>query len=341
MTTQQSREITPINAVCEQISLREDKFKDALPPHVDPKKFTRVAITAIQNTPDLQAIASQSPAARNSIYTACARAAADGLMPDGREGAIVAFNRKVSGKGQPDKWEKHAQWMPMVEGLRKMVRNSGEIANISVQVVRDKDSFDYQLGDQEYIIHKPALKARGAIVGAYSIATLKSGEKSREYMDVEEIEAVRTRSKSKDTGPWKTDYSEMCRKTVFRRHYKSLPKSTDLDKVIENDDDYSDPSIAVHEANQPAAPAKNYDQNTGEVFTQEQETTPAPKPRKASRASAAATMKQADVVEETAPAPKKQLAYRRSDTQPAPQVIEEEVNFEDDGGYHEEEGDVV
>lgn len=235
--------VSIVDTVYQALDHMQPKFAAALPTHVDPKKFTRVAITAIQHSPDLQDIARQSPAARQSIYNACSRAAADGLMPDGREGAIVAFNRKVG----ENKYEKHAQWMPMVEGLRKMVRNSGEITNLSVQVVHENDQFDYQLGDQEFIIHKPALKGRGKIIGAYSIATLKDGEKSREFMDIDQIEAIKARSKTAKFGPWVTDYSEMARKTVFRRHYKSLPKSTDLDKIIEHDDEFTDaPTPTAH-----------------------------------------------------------------------------------------------
>lgn len=348
-----AKPVTFVEQVCNNITVSEKLLHAALPPHIDVKKFMRVAITAIQHSPDLQRIANASPAARASIHTACSKAAADGLLPDGREGAIVAFNKKVSPKGAPDKWEPHAQWMPMVEGLRKMVRNSGDISTISVQVVHEKDLFDYELGDHEFLKHKPALKARGPIIGAYSIAKLKDGEVSREYMDIEQIQAVRERSKSKDSGPWKTDFSEMCRKTVFRRHYKSLPKSTDLDNVIDNDDDFGDPSVSAYEASRPAPVKREIGHNpeTGEVdFENTVENQPAAKPAaKRTSSRAAAAMKQADAVEvKGQPAEKK--TYTRGDSQPQNQAAEE-VNFDGDdgrqhqeqqsGGYEEEEMDVV
>ena len=72
------------------------------------------------------------------------------------------------------------------------------------------------------------------------MATLKSGEVSREVMSIDEIEAIRKRSRAANTGPWVTDYSEMARKTVARRHSKVLPMSTDLDDVIRRDDDLYD-----------------------------------------------------------------------------------------------------
>lgn len=303
--------VSIVDTVYQALDHMQPKFAAALPTHVDSKKFTRVAITAIQHSTDLQDIAKQSPAARQSIYNACSRAAADGLMPDGREGAIVAFNRKVG----DNKYEKHAQWMPMVEGLRKMVRNSGEITNLSVQVVHENDHFDYQLGDQEFIVHKPALKSRGKIIGAYSIATLKDGEKSREFMDIDQIEAIKARSKTANFGPWKTDYSEMARKTVFRRHYKSLPKSTDLDKIIEHDDEMVDLSL-------PAQPVFNNE--TSQIQAVEQVTTTQTKPRQ-SRAKTA--MKQAE-------------EHKASQT-----IEHEEIPFDEEGvndvAADEQEEDIV
>jgi recombination protein RecT len=106
----------------------------------------------------------------------------------------------------------------MIAGLRKKVRNSGEIATWDAQVVHEKDHFEFELGDDPYIKHKPFMGGnRGKVIAAYSVATLKTGEKSREVMTVEQIERVRAMSKAKDRGPWVDHYEEMCRKTVARQ----------------------------------------------------------------------------------------------------------------------------
>lgn len=213
-----SQQITVFDQVRNQIDKMGPQFKAALPAHVDVKKFQRVAMTAIQQSPALL------DADRRTLFGACMRAAQDGLLPDGREGAIVTF------KGQ-------AQWMPMVAGIMKKVRNSGEISTWSVQVVKANDEFDFQLGDEEKIVHKPALTERGDTIGAYSIVTMKDGEKSREWMSIEEINRIRQRSRSGNSGPWNTDFDEMAKKTVVRRHAKRLPMSTDLDEFIRQDDE--------------------------------------------------------------------------------------------------------
>ena len=192
----------------------------------------RVVNTAVQMNPTIL------DATPRSIFNAAMKAATDGLLPDGREGAIVPYNMKIKGKnGAKDAWVVEVQWMPMIAGLRKKVRNSGEIATWDAQVVYERDDFDYALGDEPYLHHKPFLGFdRGKIIAAYSVATLKSGEKSREVMSIGEINAIRARSKSSEKGPWVTDFAEMCRKTVARRHSKVLPMSTDLDDLIRQDD---------------------------------------------------------------------------------------------------------
>ena len=57
-------------------------------------------------------------------------------------------------------------------------------------------------------------------------------------MSTEEIEAIRKRSPAGDSGPWQSDWSEMAKKTVFRRLSKSLPLSPKTRDAIEVDQNY-------------------------------------------------------------------------------------------------------
>jgi recombination protein RecT len=219
-----------------QLKEREGQFLAALPSQIPVERFIRVILTAIQNNPKLR------EADRDSLWNAAMRAAQDGLLPDGRDGALVIFNTK-EGKDTNgrDLWIAKVQWMPMIGGLRKKVRNSGEIKDWNAQVVHAKDHFEFELGDTPFIKHKPYMDGDpGAVIAAYSIAQFKSGELSREVMTRAQIEKVRSVSRSKDKGPWVDWYDEMCRKTVARRHSKSLPMSSDLDDLIRRDDDLYD-----------------------------------------------------------------------------------------------------
>lgn len=208
------------------------QFKAALPPHVPVERFVRVVLTAVNGSPEL------AQADRRSLFEAAMKAAQDGLLPDGRDAAFVVFNtRGGSGKEAIRK----VQYLPMIWGIVKKVRNSGELLSIAANVVYSGDTFDYTLGDNERIEHKPALVNRGKPICAYAIARTKDGAVYREVMTEAEIDAVRGVSRAGDAGPWGGPFRlEMWRKTVLRRLAKRLPMSTDLETVIERDDDMYD-----------------------------------------------------------------------------------------------------
>jgi recombination protein RecT len=213
----------------EYMDARMLTLAEALPPHISVLQFKSVVITALQRKIDVLRCTPQS------LWNACILAAQDGLLPDGREGAIVPYGQNAVGKKQAD----IATWMPMVEGLRKKARNSGLIASWEVNVVYAKDTFKVSLGDSSSIIHEPYFGAdeRGPVIGAYSIATLTDGTKMRDVMTIREIEKIRSKSRA-GNGPWNDPifFPEMCRKTMARRHYKQLPHSSELDHTIEHDD---------------------------------------------------------------------------------------------------------
>lgn len=226
----------PLVAMKGYIDQRVGELQFALPPHISPDRFTRVVMTALQQKPDLL------KCTRQSLWNACLRAAQDGLLPDGREGAIAPYGESTNGKRSAE----IATWMPMIEGLRKKARNSGAIRDWYVEIVYAGDEFDYQKGDSPHLHHRPVppsqrIKGAGVhgIVAAYSIAVYPDGSKSApEVMWVEEIEAIRSKSKAQK-GPWSDPvfYSEMAKKTVARRHYKALPHSSDLDDIMQRDDE--------------------------------------------------------------------------------------------------------
>ncbi|MGR3179801.1 MAG: recombinase RecT [Candidatus Anammoxibacter sp.] len=212
--------------VIDSVRNMEGEFKAALPSHIPSERFTRNAVTVLNSSPELL----EGDVDKRSLFGSIMKAAQHGLIVDGREAALISFKNKKTGM-------RVVQYIPMVEGMMKLVRNSGDISVMSIQVVKENDSFDYELGDNEHMLHKPALTNRGKTIGAYSIVTFKDGGKSREWMDLDQINAIMNR-KSYPNPIWKTDYDEMCRKTVFRRHFKRLPKSSDLDidEVMSHDD---------------------------------------------------------------------------------------------------------
>ena len=220
----------------------------ALPSHIKPERFARVVLTVAQQTPDLLS------ADRRSLFGACLKCASDGLIPDGREAALVIFNtkRKVDGR---DVWVKAVQYMPMMAGMLKRIRNSAEIASVQAHIIYENDTFLIRRGLTDTLEHTPLFPGeRGKAVGAYAVAKFKDGSDPQfEVMDLAQIEAVAKISRSRDKqgqayGPWKDHWDEMARKTVFRRLAKWLPMDADTETVMRRDDeggqiDHSSPTI--------------------------------------------------------------------------------------------------
>lgn len=243
----ETKALAPIDELKGSLSKMSDQFKLALPPHIPVERFVRVMQTAISQNPDLIA------ADRTSLFAAAMKAAQEGLLPDGKESAIVTFNVNVGTKQAP-KWIKKAQFMPMIAGILKKVRNSGELAMITSNVIYKNDEFKYWVDqDGEHLIHTPLLFGeRGEKIGVHAFAKTKDGAVYIEVLRASQVEDIKNVSKSKDSGPWASAFEdEMWRKSALRRLAKRLPMSTDIEMVIRSDDELFDPPETVSE---PTAP---------------------------------------------------------------------------------------
>jgi recombination protein RecT len=245
-------QIAPISIIRANLEHEVPDIARMLPPDVDPERFKAVVITAIQTNPDL------SDCDRDSLWVACRKAAQDGLLPDGREGAIIArWNNKAGCQ--------LATWQPMTFGILKKAKQKGAVSAIRAVVVYEGEKFEVYEGDEDRIVHVRDVDAPGNAKprAVYAIATLKDGNREREVMSWAQIEQVRASSTSPKKGPWVTWTEEMARKTVLRRLAKRLPSlDDDTRRVIERVDDLYDfgkpaeaaPALPPAQEQQPEAP---------------------------------------------------------------------------------------
>lgn len=212
-------------------------FAAVLPPNISVDHFKRMVVTALNINPAL------ANADRRTLFNSCVKCASDGLLPDGREAALVVYKTKVKDAQGRERWIEAVQFMPMVAGIRKRLRNSGEVDSATAEVVYRRDRFKYALGDQAFIEHEPPSldEDRGDPVGAYAIIKLTSGETIREVMGIKEIERARSVSRAKDKSPWVEWWGEMARKTVLRRAAKAAPQASVLEKLLMRDDEIDEP----------------------------------------------------------------------------------------------------
>lgn len=200
------------------------QLAETLPKHIDPDAFARTIQTALQVQPELLEC---SP---RSLMISCMKAATDGLILDGREAALIVRNVKVGGKDSKQ-WEKQATYQPMVQGLMKLARNSGEIVSIVSHVVYENDKFTYVLGDDERIEHEPASldQEQGKPIAVYAIVKLKDGTSVREVMRASAV--MNIAGQGKNDYQYKPEsgknFAEWWRKTAIRRITKYIPRSSD------------------------------------------------------------------------------------------------------------------
>ena len=78
----------PMVVLRERLQAREAELRAALT-DITPEQFIRAVMTSAAINPDI--LACNCP----SLWTACMRACRDGLLPDGVDGAIVAYKDKA------------------------------------------------------------------------------------------------------------------------------------------------------------------------------------------------------------------------------------------------------
>lgn len=198
-----------------------DQFRSAvqlsLPKHLSADRFVRVALTALTRQPKLQ------QCDQHSFFNCLMTLSQLGLEPDGRRAHLIPFG-------------KECQLIVDYKGLVELVMRSGLVSNIHADIVCDNDDFEYDRGEIKK--HKIDFKKpRGSMYAAYAIVKFKDGTEKSEVMSKDDIESVRKRSRASNNGPWVTDFSEMSKKTVFRRMSKWLTLSPELRDAVEADDE--------------------------------------------------------------------------------------------------------
>ena len=196
------------------------ELRRAVPRGIDPQRFARVALTTFQQVP---ALLDCTPA---SLMGAMMQSAAWGLELD-----------PVLGQAYLVPYRDRCQLIIGYQGLIELARRSGDVRNVIARAVYEQDSFRYRFGIDEQLDHVPsASPTPGALVFVYAIATMSVGAKVFDVMSIADVEKIRERSAAKNSGPWKTDYEAMAKKTVIRRLCKYLPKSIELAQALHVDE---------------------------------------------------------------------------------------------------------
>jgi recombination protein RecT len=206
----------PIFNIIERI---KPQMAIALPASMSAERVARIALTEMRINKKLAYAAQENTA---SFMGAMLKASAIGMeIGNGLGHAyLVPYNTET-------------QLIIGYRGMIELARRSGQIESIYAVEVYEGEHFEVSLGLEQNIVHRREFTGqvkmtKDKVIAVYSVARLKGGMVQFDVMTTAQIEAIRSRSKSKNDGPWVTDWVEMAKKTVLRRLFKMLPVSVEV-----------------------------------------------------------------------------------------------------------------
>lgn len=184
-------------------------FEQALAGVMPVERLVRTAIISAERNPYLL------ECDRQSFFNTIMSAGVLGLEMDGVTGQCfpVPFARKV-------------QLIIGYKGYNTLAARAG--LTITGEVVRDGDAFDYSLGTDAFVKHKPKLGNQGRIIGAWAQAAANNRPPIVAVLGIDELMAIKNTSPGakKSDSPWNNTaigFPAMCSKSVKRRLCRSTP----------------------------------------------------------------------------------------------------------------------
>lgn len=234
-----------INTVADVMKAMASRMMAALPKHITADRMIRVSINCIRKNPKLLDC---DPA---SLFGAITEAATYGWELGG-----------VLGHGYLVPYKRECVLIPGYKGMIDLCRRSGQISTISMEVVHEGDRFDYSLGDDPHINHRPndrdPKRHEKPIIYVYAVVKLRDGGVQRSVWSSDMIDAHKAQYSQAwrfaDSGPrdkgggkkdstWHTNWAVMAKKTVIRDMINRglIPVSAEyrdtVQRGVQHDDD--------------------------------------------------------------------------------------------------------
>lgn len=200
-------------------------IESALPSMVSSERFTRMALTAVMMNPKL------SECTAKSFMAGLMQSAQLGLEPNTPLGQSYLLPRTNKGKLE-------VEFQIGYKGLIELAYRTNKFRRVTAHVVYENDEFDYEYGSGGYIKHKPAMKDRGKIIGAYGLFELKNDGGDFIFLPLDDIiehHAKHAPSYTSSYSPWKKFPHQMYRKTALKEVLKFAPTSTELRLELSTD----------------------------------------------------------------------------------------------------------
>lgn len=247
-------------AKIQMIRALNGELDNALPPAIKkvltPDRMTRLVVTAMRQVRNLDQCTFASLAGSLMV------AAQLGLEPCTPLGHCYLIPRKNGRTGQFE-----ATFQLGYPGMLELAYRTEVVQSVTAQVVYANDHFLYEQGLDDKLVHRPFFNGdRGPVIAYYAIIKFTNGGHAKDVVPFADMVNHMERFAPRDyktnaiTGPWANDFDEMAKKTMIRRLFKMMRKSTDIiakatlydERVIDRDQSTAELRPQFDEPRQPA-----------------------------------------------------------------------------------------
>lgn len=194
----------------------------ALPAHLSGDRVTRLALTAVRQTPKL------AETDQMSFAGALLTAAALGLEPNTPNGEayLVPYGQET-------------QLIVGYQGMVKLFWQHPMAAGLTVEAVYKDDEFDEVLGTGGYLRHKKNRTVTGTAKGDpilyYAHAKLSTGAEQWVVLTPDDVKALRS-GREGPSGKIADPQHWMSKKTCIRQLFKLIPKTSNMQTALHADE---------------------------------------------------------------------------------------------------------
>lgn len=211
-----------------------DAIQDALPKDFNKARFVQNALSLLNEKPDLAKFG------QAKIMAGLMRGAMLGLDFFNKEAYLVGYGSDL-------------QYQTSYIGAQKLIKKYAihKVKNIYAELVREDDVFETGIdANKRYVTFKPKAFNNKPVVGAFAVVEFEDGDIQVETMNMEELEAVRKKSKMGNAGAWKDFSGEMQKKSVIRRLCKRIEidfENPEQKQIFEADTDIATDPVDIRD----------------------------------------------------------------------------------------------
>lgn len=194
-------------------------ISQVLPKHMNVERVMQICVNLVNNNPKLKECNA------SSIISSVIQASELGFNPTQALGQCYF----VPYKG-------NVQMQIGYKGYIDLARRSGQIKSLFAYCVYEGDLFNYELGLNPTIEHKPSEEDdTSKITHVYAVAHYKDGGNSFVVLTRNQIEKLRKRNAFQKATPsqaWATDYDKMAMAKAIKQLSKWMPLSDEMQKAV-------------------------------------------------------------------------------------------------------------